>query len=150
MSVKDNNRDWEKYKRTMAHAATLEVAVGIFENAKGLKGESVAEYATYNEFGTEKVPSRPFMAISFDSNKAAIEADILGETKAMAEGRRTPEQALARVGLRHADRIKNTITGPNIPPPLAPSTVARKKGSTKTLVDTGAMVNSVQIAIRAK
>ena len=65
-------------------------------------------------------------------------------------GKTTAAAALTIIGQKHVTRIKKTITGRNILPALAPSTIAAKKGSSKTLVDTGAMVNAVQIELRNK
>jgi len=48
--------------------------------------------------------------------------------------------------LKHQQRIQRTIKGRDILPKLADSTIAAK-GSTKTLVDTGVMVNSVTYTI---
>jgi hypothetical protein len=52
--------------------------------------------------------------------------------------------------MKHAQRVQKVITDRNILPSLAPSTIAAKKGSTKTLVDTGAYANAIQIALRAR
>jgi hypothetical protein len=44
--------------------------------------------------------------------------------------------------------LRNAITlkiNSNIPPPNAPSTIKHKKGSTKTLVDTGTLLGSVDV-----
>jgi hypothetical protein len=66
------------------------------------------------------------------------------------QGKRTANEALTVIGQKHAGRIQTTITGRNFLPRLAPSTIAAKKGSTKTLVDTGAMANAVHISIRGR
>ena len=125
------------------------MAVGILSGASN-DGVSIAEYATYNEYGTKHIPSRPFMAISFDEGRAEIDADFKRHGDLLVTGKTTAQAALTIIGQKHAGRVQNTITGRNIPPPLSPQTVARKKGSSKTLVDTGAMVNAVQIELRNK
>ena len=150
MAVTDRDLGWEAIKREVERAQRREVAVGILQGSNDSEGASIAEYATYNEFGTQDVPSRPFMAMSFDENVAAINSDFQRQSKRLVAGEVTAEQALTIIGMKHAGRVQNTITGRNIPPALAPSTVAAKKGSTKTLVDTGAMVNAVQIEIRGR
>lgn len=150
MTVTDRDLGWKAIKRELERAKGREVAVGILQGSVDSEGTSIAEYAAYNEFGTDDVPSRPFMAMSFDENKADIEADFTRQSKAMVEGKRTADQALTIIGQKHAGRVQNVITGRDILPALAPSTIAAKKGSTKTLVDTGAMVNAVQIEIRGR
>lgn len=148
MAVTDRDLGWKAIKREVERAQHREVAVGILQGSTDSEGTSIAEYATYNEFGTEDVPSRPFMAMSFDENVAAINSDFNRQSKRLVAGEVTAEQALTIIGQKHAGRVQNTITGRNILPALAPSTIAAKKGSTKTLVDTGAMTNAVQIEVR--
>ena len=147
--VIDKDLGWKKIKAQILIAQSLEVAVGILEGEKNPEdGASIAEYATYNEFGTEHIPSRPFMAMSFEENVAEIGKDFDQQGWRMEQGKITARQALTVIGMKHAARIQNVITGRNITPKLADSTIAAKKGSTKTLVDTGAMTNAVQISIR--
>ena len=148
-AVKDIDRGWNNIVRELEKAKGMEVAVGILEGSQN-EGESIAEYATYNEFGTDNIPSRPFMATSFDENVAEINSDFKRQADAMVQGKRTANEALTVIGQKHAGRIQNTITGRNFLPRLAPSTIAAKKGSTKTLVDTGAMTNAVQIEVRGR
>lgn len=148
-AVKDIDRGWNNIVRELEKAKGMEVAVGILEGSQN-EGESIAEYATYNEFGTDNIPSRPFMATSFDENVAEINSDFKRQADAMVQGKRTANEALTVIGQKHAGRIQTTITGRNFLPRLAPSTVAAKKGSTKTLVDTGAMANAVHISIRGR
>lgn len=150
MAVIDRDLGWKAIKRELERAKGREVAVGILQGSVDSEGASIAEYATYNEFGTDDVPSRPFMAMSFDENKADIEADFNRQGKAMVEGKRTANEALTIIGQKHASRVQNTITGRDITPKLADSTIKAKKGSTKTLVDTGAMTNAVQIEVRGR
>lgn len=149
-NVTERDLGWRAIKRELERAKRLEVAVGILEGSKDAEGTSIAEYATYNEFGTEDVPSRPFMAMAFDENKGAIDKDFKQQGDAMLRGKATVSVALTTIGQKHAGRIQNVITGRNILPRLADSTVKAKKGSTKTLVDTGAMTNAVQISIRGQ
>lgn len=151
-NVKDIDRGWNNILRELEKAKRMEVAVGILEGSQNEgsqnEGTSIAEYAAYNEFGTGDIPSRPFMAMSFDENLAEINADFKRQGNRMVQGKATANVALTVIGQKHAARVQNTITGRDILPALAPSTVAAKKGSTKTLVDTGAMANAVQISIR--
>lgn len=148
-NVKDIDRGWNNIVRELEKAKGMEVAVGILEGSQN-EGTSIAEYASYNEFGTEDIPPRPFMAMSFDENLAEINSDFKKQGDQMVQGKKTANAALTVIGQKHAGRIQTTITGRNILPRLADSTVRAKKGSTKTLVDTGAMANAVQISIRGR
>ena len=164
MAVTDRDLGWKAIKREVERAQRREVAVGILQgspdNEEGSsdgeegssdgEGTSIAEYATYNEFGTKDIPSRPFMAMSFDENVEAINSDFKRQSKRLVTGQVTADRALTIIGEKHVSRVQNTITGRDILPALKPSTVAAKDGSTKTLVDTSAMVNAVQIEIRGR
>ena len=150
MAVIERDRGWKKIKLEMAKAHRKEVAVGILEGSVNPEGLSIAEYAMYNEFGTENVPARPANAMAFDENVGEINLDFQKQHEAIIEGRQTAQGALTVIGMRHAARVQNAITDRDILPRLAPSTVAAKKGSTKTLVDTGAMVNAVNISVRGR
>lgn len=149
MSVRDIDRGLKGILSELNRAKKLEVAIGLLEGSVN-DGESIAQYAAYNEFGTEDIPSRPFMAMSFDENKQAINKDFETQSRALVAGKRTANQCLTIIGQKHADRVKTVITGRDITPRLAASTVKAKKGSTKTLVDSGAMVNAVQISVRGR
>jgi hypothetical protein len=148
-NVQDIDRGWKNIFRELEKAKGMEVAVGILEGSQN-EGVSIAEYASYNEFGTDDIPSRPFMAMSFDENVAEINSDFQKQANQMVQGKKTATAALTVIGQKHAGRIQNIITGRNILPRLAESTVKAKKGSTKTLVDSGAMANAVQISIRGR
>lgn len=141
---------YNRIVREMALAAKKEVVVGVLNGVTDTEGHSIAGYATDNEFGTDKIPSRPFMRTSFDSNAQAIATDFNKQGTALVTGAVSAQTALTIIGQKQADRIKNTITSVQFSPALSARTIAQKKGSTKTLVDTGAMVNSVQISIRAR
>lgn len=149
MTVRDVDRGWKAIQRELKRASGREVAVGILEGSQN-EGESIAEYAAHNEFGTENAPARPFMAMSFDENRAAIAKDFDQQTNRLVTGRVSADGALTTIGMKHAGRVQTTITGRDILPRLAESTVQAKKGSTKTLVDTGAMTNAVQIELRTR
>lgn len=116
----------------------------------------VAKIAVYQEFGTKRpdwkgqhpgrgkkrgIPARPFMSTSWDENvqKAYTLLDKLYD-KVLQE-KTNVKQALALVGEWFSDKVKKKIREIDLPP-NAPSTIA-KKGSSKPLIDTGQMINSV-------
>lgn len=144
------DKGWRRIVNNIRAANRQEVVVGILEGSKNGEGASIAEYAAANEFGTNTIPSRPFMRTAFDENRADIHADIDKQGNRMVTGEITARTALTIIGQKQASRIQNTITGRDFLPKLAEETIRRKKGSTKTLVDTSAMVNAVQISVRSK
>lgn len=130
------------------------VKAGILEGATNNEtGENVATYAAHNEFGTSKIPSRPFLRKTFEQNESKW-AD--GLSKMLMN--RTPSEALQLLGMRMQDDIVKTIKS-NMSPRNAPETIARKtKSVTKggkvtgshapgTLIDTGSMLNAVNYEV---
>ena len=142
----DNRKEWDRIKREMRKARSLEVAVGIFRGRQNDKGKEVVEYAFYNENGYS-VPSRPFTAISFDKNIKSMQKQIDKELSNVIAGKTNTVDALQRIGKAHEKNVKHIIKDTNIPPPLALNTVM-KKGSTKTLIETTALLDSVTYRVR--
>lgn len=149
MTVIDRDLGWKAIKREISMAHRREVAVGIMAGSKNSEGADIAEYAGYNEFGTAHIPARPFTAMSFDENLPQISRDFDVQGGMILTGKATARSALIVIGQRHADRVKDTITKRDILPKLAQSTIDAK-GSTKTLVDSSAMTNAVQISVRMR
>lgn len=150
MATRIVDKGYNRIMREMNRAWRREAAVGILTGSKNDDGANIAEYAAYNEYGTDEVPSRPFMRTAFDENIAETHKDFARETALLTTGQKTAHQCLLTVGLKHAARIQNTITGRDFLPKLSQQTIDAKKGSTKTLVDTGAMVNAVQAVVRPR
>lgn len=149
MTVQDRDLGMKRIFSEMQKAQRLEVAVGIQHGTNNGEGASVAEYGAYNEFGTEKIPSRPFMGTSFDESRSQINSDFYREAREMIKGK-SAQQSLLTIGLKHAKRIQDVITKRNFLPNLSDRTIENKKGSTKTLVDTGALVNGIKPVVRGR
>ena len=132
----------------MDAADRLEVAVGVIEGDQQGDGISIAGYAAANEFGTENIPARPFMATSFDENLRGLQTVMARQHAYMLAGQKTARVALKYSGSWLTDKIQTTIENRNFLPKLADSTIAAKKGSTKTLIDTGAMKASIHPSVR--
>ena len=112
------------------------------KNAKPYEDMSeVARVAVWNEFGTHNIPSRPFFRTAIDGNREKI----FNMTAKIADnamvGKTTVEKAFDQLGLYMQSIIRASIRS-NIPPPNSPKTV-KAKNSSRTLIDTGQMINSV-------
>lgn len=146
-NVNDRDLGLKKILRQLQQARSVEVVVGILEGSQN-KDATIAEYAAANEYGTENIPERSFMRSSFDENLGNIQRDMNNEAGKVMRGERDILSALGVVGMKHQARVKRKI-GSNIQPANHPETIARKKSS-RTLIDTGAMLNSVQYLVRGK
>lgn len=144
----DRDLGWKRILRETRKAAVAEVVIGVQAGDVNDDSQLIAEYAAYNEFGTEKIPERSFMRTAFDENLPAIKKDMDNRYAQMLAGQVTARQALGLIGLRNQDFIKTKIDT-NIPPPNAPATI-EQKGSSHTLIDTGAMKNSIHYIVRGK
>lgn len=135
VNVSDKDKGWRKVVRSIGDMEQASVMVGVHD------GE-VAEYAAYNEFGTKNIPERSFMRSAFDENLSKL-TDFVGRLYGgVVDGKIEPDVALGLLGEQHQNQIKAKVRS-NVPPPNAPSTV-RRKGSSKTLIDTRRMSQSIR------
>ena len=109
--------------------------VGFFESAKYPNGIQVASVAFFNEFGTLKIPMRPFFRNAINDNTKKWFAS-LQQLIAYDNAR-----ALDRVGEIVRSDIVNSITNLRTPP-NSEATIKRK-GSSNPLIDTGLLRRSV-------
>lgn len=151
MSAKVSDVD-HGYKALLArltgHARAPRVSIGILEADGGKPhpgGVTVADVAAWAEFGTETEPERSFLRAWFDEHEHEVRADI---AKLMRGGKRTPAEVLEIIGLRAVGQIQQRIAS-SIPPPNAPSTIARK-GSSTPLVDTGLLRSSISSKVEER
>ncbi len=124
-------------KRKQGGVKSLEV--GFFSSARYQDGTYVAAVAAYNEFGTRRIPSRPFMRNANERLKRDI-PKYLDQVLVATDGVVT-EQVANQVGAIAAGEIQQEIVDLK-EPPNAPYTLERK-GSSNPLVDTGKMRLSV-------
>jgi len=139
------------FKRILAVARELEsepvVKVGFVADSE------VALYAAANEFGTDnagrgnktRIPERSFMRSTFDEKNAEWRGITDRFHGAILRGAETVKGALNKIGLLQKSAYMAKINS-NIQPENAESTIARK-GSSKTLIDTGRMLNAMQIKV---
>lgn len=152
--VTRKKQNWEKIDEALKIADLESVAVG-FPAGKGLNaphyadGKSIIEVAIDNNYGLAErnIPRRPFMEISVPNIKKVIAKAV--DTKGLTFSTSAKaKRFLELIGKQSANEIKKTI-GSNLPPPNSKETI-RNKRSSKTLIDTGAMRQSVTYAVRKK
>lgn len=146
MKVKDFDKGFINFKKTMASLKNSKLEVGLFKEEGKNDGEYIADYAYANEFGEGNLPSRPFLRTAFDENKNDWSDDLSKNLDKAIEGKIDSNTALSLLAERAVDDIKKTISN-NLPPPNAESTI-RKKSSSKTLIDSGAMRNAINYRVK--
>lgn len=128
------------------------VNVGIQSDAgSDDEGLSIAQKAFYNEYGTKidgvvHVPERSFLRSAYDENASDINTTIDRLWAGVHSEKVTAEQAGKILGERHQGQVKSKIRNGSFTP-NAESTIARK-GSSKPLIDTGEMLNSIRYEVK--
>jgi hypothetical protein len=137
-------------ERAMRLAQGTELQVGILEKgnaaANGADGLTVADVATFNEFGLG-VPERSFIRGWYDENLTQNRADWSKLHKQVLRGEISEAQAMQRLGLKFVGDIQKRIVA-GIAPENARSTV-KAKGSSTPLVDSGQLKSSVTYEVKS-
>ena len=137
-----------RFQKMLKELAEKEVRIGFQHGAATEDdGTDICDVAAWNELGTVGSPSRPFLRKSVDENAGKINSFLKGQKKKLVSGA-SAEQVLKEIGLFQKDLIQEKITEGSFVP-NAPSTIRRKKSS-KPLIDTGRMRQSVNYVIQKK
>lgn len=135
--VTDQDLGWNTIMREIRNLDGMEVSAGILrDSGNSSKGPSYVDIATWNEYGTRRIPSRPFVRIASDDNRKAW-----GDLAERCVGRViSRSMSKAQVGEAMGERMKEDIQkvfgDKSKLVPNAPSTI-RRKGHDKPLIDTG-------------
>jgi len=113
----------------------------------------IIKIAATHEFGapSHNIPERSFLRTAYDENFTALQEFKKSRFALVVTGKLTAKQAFAQIGEWFTNKVKEKIRS-NIPPPNSEKTIARKSSSRKrtsnsssrTLIDTAQMLNSVQ------
>jgi hypothetical protein len=140
-------------KAALSQLDGIEGKTGWFETAHYPGGPPVAYVATIQEFGTERIPPRPFMrpAVADDGSKWLN--TLAGAAKVVLTGGMSASDAMEITVLQAASDVGKHIDAV-VTPGLAPSTLAnrarRGNKSSKPLEDTKQMLMSVTGKVEAK
>lgn len=152
VSFKETKPGWaKKIAARVTELANKEVAAGFPRGSKAGSetydnGASVLDVAIWNQFGTDRIPARPFI----DNAVTRIEQDNSGSgayiAKQVVDGKMSADTALKQVALVAENAIREAITD-DVYEPNAPSTKRRKR-SDRPLIDTGKMRQAVTSVVR--
>lgn len=145
MAVEDRDLG---FKGIMNRLADMEgeIDVGILDNAGTEEnGETVANVAAYNEYGTNHIPSRPFMRQTADKHGKEWGNFAQKATNRVIDGM-SADQAKELLGNKAEGDMKAMVTGGSFAP-NAPNTI-KQKGSATPLIDTGRMRNSISHRVK--
>lgn len=139
----DTDRGYKKLVDRLKKIGKAEVTVGIHADEGGAgypNGTTVLDVGIFNEFGTSRIPPRSFIRAWFDEAQEEGHRKLKELVAKVPQGE-SVDKALEKFGLWAVGQVQARIAS-NIPPPNAPSTVA-KKGSSTTLIDTGQLRSSI-------
>ena len=116
VTIKNEAEAKEKIRRVVRHAyesvrslANRHVTVGIKEGAKYPNGKYVRDVAALVEYGTFRMPPRPYMRACRAENKGKWHNQLRRELRLVIKGEQTADQALQKVGATMLADIRATI-----------------------------------------
>ena len=136
----------EKLDKELKYLQTHAVKVGVLGNGSA-NGISVQDYAIFNEYGTSRIPARPFFRLSVGTANAQdeIKEYMKSQVEQIIQGGITGQQAYENLGTFVVQKIKKTIASGNFA--ALNSQTIKKKGHSKPLMDTHSLYNSINYEI---
>ena len=137
-TFEDKDTGWSEFVKSIQNfKKNDEEALGV-----GFEDPEVAKIAVFNEFGTSKIPERPFIRPTVDQNEKKYLNMMTKAADKIAKG--TPaDTAFMPVATTLQTDIQNAIKGLKTPPNTE-QTLEEKSGA-NPLIDTGKMLKSVVI-----
>jgi len=150
--IKVIDRGWKRIHEELKNIP-YEVAVGIQGAGASIDRDGITnvQLGSIHEFGSENgvIPQRSFIRSTVSENNDAYKKQLQEIIKNVTEKNKKAVGELMFFG----DKVKLDIVQmikDIIPPPLTDETVARKKGETTPLIDTGFLWNSISSVVRKK
>ena len=158
MSVQRSSNT-DALRQRLTELGRKQVEVGFFETAHYPDGTPVAYVAAIQEFGSPQnnIPARPFFRPTVSGERGAWQDNMRQAVAAIARGDVRLVPALTQVGLAAAADVSTTITRVS-DPALSEATIYNRRHrtnkqrnqSTKPLIDTGLMLQSVTAQVTDK
>ncbi len=141
--VRTRDLGWRKIKTSVHELSGRGVKVGLRADSGAVNGVLIVDYAAFNEYGTERIPPRPFMRRTADTSEKQVPNYARILTDRIIKGTLDADGALDLLGVWYRERIKTTIrAAKSWATPLAASTIQRK-GSTSPLINKSFLINAV-------
>lgn len=133
--------------KDVARDYSTKVAVGYFGNQKhGKRPITVRQIATYHEFGTKRMPKRPFIAPALKKNRMNYLKLAGKQITPVIRNRQTTTNVWKMLGEQAVSDVRDYIVAGSFAP-LAPIT-AKRKGHSIPLLDTHQMYSSVTYRVK--
>ena len=145
-AVIDRDLGFNQIMRNLQKLDGMEVVAGMLrDSGKAENGASYVDIATWNEYGTRRIPSRPFIRISADTNRQAWAKMAQQCVNDVIDGD-SPRNAAQVIGHKMVEGIRKVFGDTSKLKANAPSTIA-KKGRNEPLVDSGEMRRRVNFRV---
>ena len=147
MAVRDVDLGFKAIVKELTKLDGKEVVAGVLRTAgkSADKKTNLVDIAIWNEYGTRRIPSRPFLRIAAEKNDWAKLAQQVGGR--VIDGTMAAEQGLDLIGNKMVGDIQQVIGNRSLLAPNAPATV-RRKGSDAPLIDTGQLRQAISFEVR--
>lgn len=115
---KEIDRGWDRIKKQMALMKDSFVKVGVLSNSgtyaeegedEGSGAVNIADVATFNEYGTSKIPERPFMRQTFEREIGKVNKFIADEKDKILSGEGDVKSSLDGLGEIYKGMIQRTF-----------------------------------------
>ena len=147
--VIDRDLGFNRIMRDLQKLDGMEVVAGMLrDSGKASNGASYVDIATWNEYGTRRIPSRPFIRISADTNRQAWAKIAQQCVNDVIDGD-NPRDAAQVIGHRMVEDIRKVFGDTSKLKANAPSTI-KKKGRNEPLVASGEMRRRVKFRVEGR
>lgn len=147
MATDDIDFGYERIIQDLEKLGGKTVSVGVFADAGKADNDKtdLVDVAIWNEYGTKKIPKRPFLRKATDKNLKKWQKTTNNLVGMVIDGTFNPEEALDSLGNEAEGDVKEIFDQGSFTP-NAPSTIAQK-GSSKPLINHSRLRNSVHYKI---
>lgn len=109
--------------------------------------EEMLQKGIDNEFGTNRIPSRPFIRATIDQNEGLFLKHAETLSGNIIDKKINKLEALTEMGMLIKGETQRYMINLKSPP-NAPSTIKKKKGQDNPLIDKGDMVGSIDYDVK--
>lgn len=112
-------------------------------------GIPIGQLAAAHELGlVPGAPMRSWLRSWIDTNEARLGAETKTALQEVLAGRKTRNKALQELGYKWTAELRDNIWKGNIKPGLSATTIMRKGGETRPLLDTYTLMNAISYVVR--
>jgi hypothetical protein len=143
-TIKDVDKGFKRLAAELGEMGTVTLGVqGDEAEAKHPNSDlTVGHLAAVHHLGVG-VPQRPWLTDWMDANAERMMQQTRDALQDVMQGKLSRNQALIKLGYEWTKQLRDRIWNGEIKPPLAASTIARKGGETRPLLDSATLVNAI-------